>query len=86
MPIYEYSCECGALVESIESVGSKRARCGELCVRGAGAAPCSGPAPGEGHVERVLSATGIRGDGKEAREKVFNPVRRSNRPGCEDCS
>jgi hypothetical protein len=81
MPIYEYRCECGALLESIERVGSVRQTCGELCAnRGAA------PAHGAGRVERVLSAGMIRGDGREAKEPTFDPCRRSNRPGgaCED--
>ena len=81
MPIYEYRCECGARLESLEKIGAPRARCAELCVRKAGA-----PAPGEGAVERVLSGTMIRGDGREAKEAVIDPCKRSNRPGggCED--
>lgn len=86
MPIYEYECECGAVLESIESVGAVRAHCGELCRRPAPKdARATGPAKGEGQVHRILSATGIRGDGREAREAVFDPVKRANRPGCEDC-
>ena len=86
MPIYEYRCECGATLESIESVGSQRALCSELCVgpsRAAAAAVL--PAIGEGRVERLLSVSGIRGDGHEAKEQVFDPVKRANRPGCDDC-
>lgn len=82
MPIYEYICECGASLEALESVGSVRSCCGELCRRPAEAEK---PALGEGRVDRVLSAPGIRGDGREAKEPTFNPVRRANRPGCEDC-
>jgi len=82
MPIYEYICECGASLEALESVGAVRSRCGELCRRPSGAEK---PSLGEGRVERVLSAPGIRGDGREAKEPTFNPVRRANRPGCEDC-
>ena len=82
MPIYEYICECGAALESIESVGTVRTQCGELCRRPKKAAR---PEVGEGQVERVLSRIGIRGDGREAQEPTFNPVKRANRPGCEDC-
>jgi hypothetical protein len=80
MPIYEYRCECGALFESLEKMGTVRERCGELCV-GAG----SSPPRGEGRVERVFSSGLIRGDGREAQEPTFDPCRRSNRPGgpCE---
>jgi hypothetical protein len=30
---------------------------------------------------------GIRGDGREAKEPTFDPVKRANRPGggCDDC-
>ena len=80
VPIYEYRCECGAVLESIEKVGAVRERCGELCVEN-GARPC-----GEGRVERVLSTGMIRGDGREAKEPTFDPCKRSNRPGggCDD--
>jgi hypothetical protein len=83
MPIYEYVCECGATLEALEAVGTCRSRCAELCRRPAG---CLAPAQGQGAVERMLSAPGIRGDGHEAREPTFDPVRRANRPGCEDCN
>jgi hypothetical protein len=90
MPIYEYRCECGATLESLESVGSTRSRCGELCLGAerpqAKADAADLPAAGEGHLERLLSAPGIRGDGHEAKEQVFDPVKRANRPGCDDCS
>lgn len=87
MPIYEYRCECGATLESLESVGSTRALCGELCKQAAQAAHSGAPIPrGQGRLARLLSAAGIRGDGHEAKEQVFDPVKRANRPGCEDCS
>ena len=76
MPIYEYRCECGARLETLERVGAVRQRCGELCVN-AGATP----ARGEGQVERQLSTGMIRGDGREAQEPTFDPCKRSNRPG-----
>jgi hypothetical protein len=79
MPIYEYRCECGALLEALERVGAVRSRCGDLCIRGAG------PEHGLGRVERVLSSPGIRGDGREAKEPTFDPVKRARRPGCDDC-
>jgi hypothetical protein len=80
MPIYEYACECGATLESIERVGATRDRCAELCVGGEG---CK---RGEGHVERLFSTGMIRGDGREAKEPTFDPCRTSNRPGgpCDD--
>lgn len=87
MPIYEYSCECGARLESLERVGTVRERCAELCVRAAGSSPAlhgdakAAPLPGEGHVARELSLGMIRGDGREAKEKVFDPCKQSNRPG-----
>ena len=92
MPIYEYRCECGATLESIESVGSIRVLCSELCKQAApaGSAHARGSLKsipkGQGRVERLLSAAGIRGDGHEAKEPIFDPVKRANRPGCEDCS
>ncbi len=76
MPIYEYACECGAHFESLERIGEVRQRCGERCANKNGA-----PAQGEGHVERQLSTGMIRGDGREAKEPVFDPCKRSNRPG-----
>ncbi len=81
MPIYEYRCECGALLESIEKVGTVRNRCAELCTNAKAAPPA-----GEGIVERVLSGPMIRGDGREAQEATFDPRKRSNRPGnADDC-
>ena len=76
MPIYEYRCECGARLESLERVGEVRERCGELCA-------CKAPTPlrGEGRVERLFSGTMIRGDGREAKEVTYDPCKRSNRPG-----
>ncbi len=76
MPIYEYACECGAHFESLERIGEVRQRCGERCANRNRA-----PARGEGHVERQLSTGMIRGDGREAKEPVFDPCKRSNRPG-----
>lgn len=83
MPIYEYRCECGATLESLEAVGSTRALCSELC-RHAASEKTSIP-KGMGRLERLLSAPGIRGDGHEAKAPVFDPVKRANRPGCDDC-
>jgi hypothetical protein len=74
MPIYEYRCECGARLESLERVGTERRRCGELCV-------ASDRPRGDGKVERLFSETMIRGDGREAKEVVIDPCKRSNRPG-----
>ncbi len=76
MPIYEYACECGAHFETLERIGEVRQRCGELCANRNGA-----PARGEGQVARQLSTGMIRGDGREAKEPVFDPCKRSNRPG-----
>jgi len=83
MPIYEYRCECGARLESLEKIGEPRSACGDLCVREAG---CTTPCQGGGHVERLFSGTMIRGDGREAKEAVIDPCKRSNRPGggCDD--
>jgi hypothetical protein len=75
MPIYEYRCECGACFESLERVGTVRERCGEDCVG------CDQIARGEGRIERVMSSPMIRGDGREAKEEVIDPCKRSNRPG-----
>jgi hypothetical protein len=81
MPIYEYRCECGALLESIEKIGALRETCGELCV-----CEAHERMHGAGRVERVLSSGMIRGDGREAKEKTFDPCKQSNRPGggCDD--
>jgi hypothetical protein len=76
MPIYEYNCECGARLESLERVGTVRERCGDLCVNRAAA-----PLAGEGHIERQFSTGMIRGDGREAQEPTFDPCKKSNRPG-----
>ena len=76
MPIYEYACECGAHFESLERIGEVRERCGERCANRAAT-----PVSGEGRVERQLSAGMIRGDGREAKEPVIDPCKRSNRPG-----
>lgn len=85
MPIYEYRCECGITLESLESVGSTRALCDELCQQAAGPAAANLIRPGHGRLTRLLSISGIRGDGHEAKEQVFDPVKRANRPGCDDC-
>jgi hypothetical protein len=94
MPIYEYECECGARFESIEPMGSVRTRCGEDCRRPesaqrkasiGGQAERALPERGQGTVQRLLSSVGIRGAGHDAQPKVFDPVARANRPGCEDC-
>jgi hypothetical protein len=76
MPIYEYACECGASFESLERVGEVRQRCGAECANRDGK-----HAHGEGHVERQMSTGMIRGDGREAKEVVIDPCKRSNRPG-----
>jgi hypothetical protein len=86
MPIYEYRCECGAHLESLERVGATRERCGDLCVRAAGTASVTATVvpplqPGEGRVEKQFSTGMIRGDGREAKEAVFDPCKQSNRPG-----
>jgi hypothetical protein len=82
MPIYEYQCECGEVLETVEKVGAVRQHCGDLCRK----QKRGGPEKGEGKVERVFSATLIRGDGREAKEPTFDPCKRSNRPGggCDD--
>jgi hypothetical protein len=80
MPIYEYRCECGARLESLEKVGEVRATCAELCAQN-GKTGQACPEHGTGRVERVLSGTMIRGDGREAKEQVIDPCKRSNRPG-----
>lgn len=76
MPIYEYACECGAQFETLERVAEVRQRCGELCANRDAAA-----ARGAGRVERMISTSGIRGDGREAKEEVIDPCARSGRPG-----
>ena len=75
MPIYEYACECGARLESLERIGEVRQRCGELCANRAAA-----PARGEGLVERQLSTGMIRGDGREAKEQMFDPCKQLEPP------
>ena len=90
MPIYEYRCECGATLESLESFSTVRAQCAELCQQKGGAATAaalrSRAIPkGEGRIERLISISGIRGTGHEAKEPTFDPVKRANRPGCDDC-
>lgn len=98
MPIYEYRCECGAVLESLDRIGAPREFCGELCslnpkAPDANLAPDAtvaspvgaAPARGCGRLQRLFSAPGIRGDGREAREPTFDPVKRAARPGC-DCS
>jgi hypothetical protein len=79
VPIYEYACECGAIVESLERIGTVRKVCDELCVKKDGTG-------GHGAVQRVFSMGLIRGDGREAKEPTFDPCKRSNRPGggCDD--
>jgi hypothetical protein len=74
MPLYEYRCECGAVLESLESVSSKRGACADLCVKTSGKV-------GKGKVERIFSLGLIRGDGREAKEATFDPCKRSGRPG-----
>lgn len=81
MPIYEYQCECGATLESIDQVGIKRQICGELCRVATSDQRC-----GHGQLERIFSTGLIRGDGREAKEPIFDPCKQSNRPGggCDD--
>jgi hypothetical protein len=76
MPIYEFRCECGAILESLERMGATRETCAELCV-----AAKKDARHGVGRLERVFSAGSIRGDGREAKEAVIDPCKRSNRPG-----
>ena len=59
-------------------MGEVRERCAELLRQSRGG---NAPARGEGHVERKMSTGMIRGDGREAKEKVFDPCKQSNRPG-----
>ena len=79
MPIYEYQCECGAVLESLESLGTVRERCGELCA----CIPDAKEPPGTGRVSKLMSAAGIRGDGREAREPVFSPSSASSGPAAK---
>jgi hypothetical protein len=78
MPIYEYRCECGAILEAIERVGATRAECGELCKR-------EGAQQGAGKVERILSSNALRGDGREAAEPTIDVKKRSGR-WWDDCA
>ena len=76
MPLYEYLCECGEVLEALEAVGAARATCGELCPH----------APGRGGaVERMFSTGLLRGTGHEAKAPTFDPCKRSRRPG-DDCA
>ncbi len=77
MPIYEYRCECGAVFESLEKVGERRATCGELCAHE--------PARGDGKVERVISGTLVRGDGREAAPPTVDVHKRAGRR-FDDCA
>lgn len=76
MPLYQYRCECGASFESLERIGAVRETCEGACVAAADHALRE-----HGHVERVISGSAIRGDGREAKEPTFDPCARSNRPG-----
>lgn len=77
MPIYEYRCECGAVLETIEKMGAKRATCGELCKKH--------DPPGDGKVERLFSTGEVRGDGGEAKEPGVDLKKRSGR-WWDDCA
>ncbi len=77
MPIYEYECECGALLESIERVGQRRTTCGELCRKT--------PPTGDGKVVRLLSGGLLRGTGHEAKEPVIDVHERAGRKW-DDCA
>jgi hypothetical protein len=77
MPIYEYRCECGELLEAIEKVGEQRAVCGELCTKHA--------PPGDGKVERVMSGGLVRGDGREAQAPTVDVHKRAGRKW-DDCA
>jgi predicted nucleic acid-binding Zn ribbon protein len=77
MPIYEYRCECGALLEAIEKVGEQRALCGELCTRT--------PPTGDGRLERVLSGGALRGTGNEAKAPTVDVHKRAGRKW-DDCA
>ncbi|MSP59044.1 MAG: hypothetical protein EXR72_01665 [Myxococcales bacterium] len=76
MPIYEYQCECGEVVEAIERVGTERATCGELCKRL--------PPTGDGKVSRLFSGSTLRGTGHEAKEPAVDVHKRARRPW-DDC-
>ena len=50
MPIYEYRCECGKVIEAIQRLSDPElASCGEYCAKGLG----------NGKVSRMLSAHNI---------------------------
>lgn len=50
MPIYEYRCECGKVIEAIQRLSDPElACCGEYCVSGRG----------DGKVSRMLSAHNV---------------------------
>ena len=77
MPIYEYRCECGAVLETIDKVGETRVTCGELCTKHA--------PPGAGKVERLFSTGQVRGDGREAKAETVDVHKRAGRK-FDDCS
>ena len=77
MPIYEYQCECGAILEAIERVGVTRAACGELCAQR--------PPTGDGRVERILSSNLLRGTGHEASAPTVDVHKRAGRK-YDDCA
>lgn len=83
MPLYEYACVCGETFEALDPVGQERILCGEYCKK-----PGDPSCAHQGQVRRILSATHVRGDGREAKESTFNPAKRANRPynDCHDCS
>ncbi len=82
MPIYEYECECGAVLEIFERSYQKRDLCGDEC-KSKQAVPAS-IIPTQGRLTRCVSASQLRGMGKEAKEETIDPVKRANRP-YSDC-
>jgi hypothetical protein len=77
MPIYEYRCECGAVLESLDKMGECRATCGDLCTQA--------PPRGDGKLERVMSGTLVRGDGREASPPTVDVHKRAGRR-FDDCA
>lgn len=80
MPIYEYECECGAQLETLDAVGTTRTVCGDLCRKRE-----TETGRGHGAVRKLFSVAGIRGDGRQAVEKPCHDFARRTRPGCENC-
>lgn len=83
MPLYEYQCECGVIFEALESAGTQRRYCADLCKQ----SKTNIVKPGLGAVQRRFSAPAIRGDGKESKQPIKGLAGQVQRPysDCHDC-